>query len=229
MDKVQVVKTAPLFVGLTEHDWESVANILSERCYPKYGYVFFEGDLPEALYIIWMGQVKLMRHSEEGRDIVLEVLGSGRMFGELAIFDGSPYSSTAQTMEPTVLVSISRHDYLDMLQRYPVTSLAVIAELTRRLRSAMDLVHSLAVERVEQRIARLLLKLAAASGRSGDDGTVIEMPLTRQDIADMTGTTVETAIRVLSRFRRMSWVTTRRGRVIVTEPQALHKLANGGG
>jgi CRP/FNR family transcriptional regulator len=167
MDKVQVVKTAPLFVGLTEHDWKSVA-----------------------------------------------------------VFDGTPYSSTAQTMEPTALVYISRHDYIKLLEHYSVVSMAVIAELTRRLRSAMDLVRSLAVERVEQRIARLLLKLAAANGKDGDDGMVIEMPLTRQDIADMTGTTVETAIRVLSRFRRMGWVTTRRGRVIITEAGALRDLAN---
>ena len=227
MDKVQVVKTAPLFIGLTERDWEAVADLLNERCYPKDAYIFFEGDPPEAIYIIWMGQVKLMRHSEEGRDIVVEVLGPGRMFGELAVFDGTPYSATAQTMEPTALVYISRHDFLEMLQRYPVTALAVISELTRRLRSAMDLVRSLAVERVEQRIARLLLKLAAANGRHADDGMVIEMPLTRQDIADMTGTTVETAIRVLSRFRRMGWVTTRRGRVILTEPEALRDIASG--
>lgn len=227
MNKVEVVKHAPLFTGLTEEDWKEVADLLVERCYAKDAYIFFEGDPPEAIYVVWIGQVKLVHHSEEGRDIVTEVLGAGRMFGEMAIFDGTPYSATAQAMEPTALVSIARNDYLNLLQRFPPVAIAVVGELTRRLRSALVLARSLAVEKVTQRIARLLLKLASANGRAVDDGLVIEMPLTRQDIADMTGTTVETAIRVLSRFRRMGWVTTRRGRVVVTDPDALAALADG--
>lgn len=227
MNKVEVVKRAPLFTGLTEEDWEDVTDLLVERCYAKDAFIFFEGDSPQAIYVVWVGQVKLLHHSEEGRDIVTEVLGSGRMFGEMAVFDGTPYSATAQTMEPTAVVSIARKDYLSLLQRYPSVAIAVVGELTRRLRSALVLARSLAVEKVTQRIARLLLKLASANGRAADDGMVIDIPLTRQDIADMTGTTVETAIRVLSRFRRMGWVQTRRGRVVVTNPDALAELADG--
>ncbi len=222
---VQIVRSVPLFMSLSQKDWEEVADMLVGRCYPKDAYIFHAGDPPDALYIVWMGQVKLLRHSEEGRDVVLDVIGPGHMFGEMAVFDGAPYSSSAQTMEDVAVVAISRPDFFRLLERYPSVSLAVISELSRRLRSASDLVHSLAVERVERRIARMLLKLAASTAQRSQNGLVIDLPLTRQDIADMTGTTVETAIRVMSRFRRQGLITTERGRVIVLDPPGLRAVA----
>jgi CRP-like cAMP-binding protein len=222
---VQIVRSVPLFMSLSQKDWEEVADMLVGRCYPKDAYIFHAGDPPDALYIVWMGQVKLLRHSEEGRDVVLDVIGPGHMFGEMAVFDGAPYSSSAQAMEDVAVVAISRPDFFRLLERYPSVSLAVISELSRRLRSASDLVHSLAVERVERRIARMLLKLAASTAQRGQNGLVIDLPLTRQDIADMTGTTVETAIRVMSRFRRQGLITTERGRVIVLDPPGLRAVA----
>lgn len=222
---VQIVRSVPLFMSLSQKDWEEVADMLVGRCYPKDAYIFHAGDPPDALHIVWMGQVKLLRHSEEGRDVVLDVIGPGHMFGEMAVFDGAPYSSSAQAMEDVAVVAISRPDFFRLLERYPSVSLAVISELSRRLRSASDLVHSLAVERVERRIARMLLKLAASTAQRSQNGLVIDLPLTRQDIADMTGTTVETAIRVMSRFRRQGLITTERGRVVVLDPPGLRAVA----
>jgi CRP/FNR family transcriptional regulator len=147
------------------------------------------------------------------------------MFGEMAVFDGVPYSASAQAMEDVAVVSISRPDFFRLLERYPGVSLALISELSRRLRSASDLVHSLAVERVERRIARMLLKLAASTAQRNTNGLVIDLPLTRQDIADMTGTTVETAIRVMSRFRKEGLITTVRGRVTILDPEGLRDVA----
>ena len=93
------------------------------------------------------------------------------------------------------------------------------------MRGSAEQIRSLAVERVEQRIARTLLKLAETSGSDMADGRVIEMPLTRQDVADMTGTTVETAIRVMSKFRRLSLIRTRRGKVVLVDQEALLRIA----
>lgn len=222
---VQVVRTVPLFSSLTPSDWESVAELLNGHCYPKDAYICFEGDPPEALYVVWMGQVKLLRHSEQGRDVVLDVIGPGHMFGEMAVLDGTPYDTTAQCLEDTAVVSIARRDFYDLVQRYPSLSMAVISELSRRLRSATDLVRSLAVDRVEQRIARVLLKLANATGRPTPEGLTIDIPLTRQDVADMTGTTVESAIRVMSKLRRQGLITTHRGRVVLTNVAELRVVA----
>ena len=225
-DMLKVVRTAPLFGALPERDWSTVANLLGERRYGKDEYIFFEGDPPEALYIVWAGRVKLLRHSREGRDVVLDVMGPNRLLGEMAVFGGAPYDFTAQAMEPTALVTIARQDFLALLRRFPQLSLAVIAELGRRLRSASDLVHSLAVERVERRVARVLLKMADAAGKPTDGGgTLIDVTLTRQDVADMAGTTVETAIRTMSRLRRQGMLDTKRGRVVILDWGRLQAVA----
>ena len=226
LNMVQVVRTVPLFASLRERDWEEVASQLTGLCYHREAYIFFEGDAPENLYVVWMGRVKLVRHSVDGRDVVLDVLGPGRLLGEVAVFEGRSYSQTAQAMEEVAAIAIARNDYLDLLQRYPTLALAVINELGRRLRVANDLVQSLAVDRVEQRIARALLRLAMYNGTPTKDGLMIQMRLTRQDLADMTGTTVETAIRIMSRFRKQGWITTQRGRVIIKQPDQLNQVAN---
>ena len=120
---------------------------------------------------------------------------------------------------------IARNDCLTLVNRYPVFALAVIHDLGSRLRSSAEQIRSLAVERVEQRIARVLLKLAETGGTEAPEGRVIEMPLTRQDVADMTGTTVETAIRVMSKLRRGGLIRTRRGKVVLVDIDALIEIA----
>ena len=107
-------------------------------------------------------------------------------------------------------------------------ALTVINDMGNRLRSSAEQIRSLAVERVEQRIARTLLKLGQTAGTDTPEGRVIEMPLTRQDVADMTGTTVETAIRVMSKFRREELIRTRRGKVVLVELDALQEIAESG-
>ncbi|MCP4168998.1 MAG: Crp/Fnr family transcriptional regulator [Chloroflexi bacterium] len=225
---VQVARTVPLFNALTEEEWQAVAPYLHGHCYPKDAYLFFQGDQPDALFILWIGRVKLVRHTDHGRDVVLEVLGPGQLLGEMAVLDGRPYSTTALTLEEVAVVSIGRRDFFSILERFPKVSMGVISELSRRLRLTSELVRSLAVDRVEQRIARTLIRLANLAGAPYDtpeEALLIDMPLTRQDIAEMTGTTVETAIRVMSRFRKQGLVSSSRGRVVITDLESLRLVA----
>ncbi len=225
MDRRDIVQALPVFAGLSERDWDKIADLFSERQYQKDDYIFLEGEAPEALYIIKTGKVKVLRHSTDGKDVVLRVCGCGQMLGTVATFDGGGYPGTAQVIEECMVLVVARNDCLTLVQRYPVFALAVIADLGSRLRSSAEQIRSLAVERVEQRIARVLLKLAETAGSDAPEGRVIEMPLTRQDVADMTGTTVETAIRVMSKFRRNNLIRTRRGKVVLVELEALQEVA----
>ena len=134
LNMVQVVRTVPLFASLRERDWEEVASQLTGSVLPPRGLHLLRRGPPENLYVVWMGQVKLVRHSVDGRDVVLDVLGPGRLLGEVAVFEGRAYSQTAQAMEEVAAIAIARNDYLDLLQRYPTLALAVINELGRRLR-----------------------------------------------------------------------------------------------
>ena len=215
----------PILSSLSQRDWEKVKHLFIEKHFGKDDYIFFEGDPSSWLGIVLDGRVKMIKHSEAGKDVVLNVISPGEMLGEVAAFNGEPYPATAQAMEPTVVASIRQDDSLSLLKQYPALALKVIEEQGRRLRDAQDMIRSMAVERVERRIARILLKLAATTGSSSEDGIIIELTLTRQDIAQMAGTTVETAIRTMSRFRKKGLVRTKRGRVIILEPHELVKIA----
>ena len=215
----------PILSPLSQRDWEKVKHLFIEKRFGKDDYIFFEGDPASWLGIVLEGRVKMIKHSEAGKDVVLNLIAPGEMLGEVAAFNGEPYPATAQAMEPTVMASIHQDDYLRLLKQYPALALRVIEEQGRRLREAQDMIKSMAVERVERRIARILLKLAATTGSSNENGITIELPLTRQDIAEMTGTTVETAIRTMSKFRKKGLVQTKRGRVTILEPHELVKIA----
>jgi CRP/FNR family transcriptional regulator len=225
MERRDILQAMPFFAGLSERDWEKVIDLFSERQYQKDDYIFLEGEAPEALYILRTGKVKVLRHSTDGKDVVLRVGGAGHLLGTVAVFDGGGYPGTAQVIEECTALVIARNDCLTLVNRYPVFALAVISDLGSRLRSSAEQIRSLAVERVEQRIARVLLKLAETAGSDSPEGRVIEMPLTRQDVADMTGTTVETAIRVMSKFRRLELIKTRRGKVVLVELAALQEIS----
>lgn len=228
MDRRDILMALPVFAGLSERDWEKVTDLFSERQYQKDDYIFLEGEAPVSLYLVKSGKVKVLRHSTDGKDVVLRVVGPGQMLGSVATFDGGGYPGTAQAIEECTLLAIARNDCLTLVTRYPVFGLAVIVDMGNRLRSSAEQIRSLAVERVEQRIARVLLKLGASAGSDMPDGRVIEMPLTRQDVADMTGTTVETAIRVMSKFRRNDVIHTRRGKVVLVDIEALQNIAEMG-
>jgi CRP-like cAMP-binding protein len=219
------LQETPILSSLSQRDWEKVKPLFIEKQFGGDDYIFFEGDPASWLGVVLEGRVKMIKHSEAGKDVVLNLIAPGEMIGEVAAFNGEPYPATAQAMEPTVVASIHQDDYLRLLKQYPALALKVIEEQGRRLRDAQDMVRSMAVERVERRIARILLKLAAATGSSSEDGITIELPLTRQDIAEMAGTTVETAIRTMSRFRKKGLVRTKRGRVTIREPHQLVKIA----
>jgi CRP-like cAMP-binding protein len=225
MERRDILQALPFFAGLSERDWEKVVDLFGERQYQRDDYIFLEGEAPEALFIIRTGKVKVLRHSTDGKDVVLRVCGPGNLLGAVAVFDGGGYSGTAQVIENCVALVIARNDCLTLVNRFPVFALAVIADLGTRLRSSAEQIRSLAVERVEQRIARVLLKLAESAGSDTPEGRVIEMPLTRQDVADMTGTTVETAIRVMSKFRRQELIKTRRGKVVLVDTVILQEIA----
>ncbi|NPA90941.1 MAG: Crp/Fnr family transcriptional regulator [Chloroflexi bacterium] len=222
---VELARKIPPFTVLSQEEWEEIRSSLYVRRYEEGTFLFFEGDPPTALYLILEGHIALVRHSPEGRDIVLDVMRPGNMVGELAVFEGVPYSASGKALDCVQVVAIPRDKFLHLLARYPRMATAVIYDLTRRVRHLSDLVQSLVIERVEQRLARILLRLAKISGEYTDEGWAINLPLTRQDLADMAGTTVETAIRTLSRLRKEGVVDTIHGRIVIRDPERLSEIA----
>ena len=214
--------------GLPSEEGLQIISHFVRKEYEPDEYIFFEGDGPAQLWFLEHGRVKLLKHSDTGRDVIVTVVSAGNFLGESAIREGVVYPVTAQAIEAAVLLILAEVTYLELLRLHPGLSTLIIDGLEQRLDEAYDTIRSVAVERVERRIARLLLKLAASVGKptAGGSRILIDMPLTRQDVAEMTGTTVESAIRVMSKFRKLGVIASQNGKVYLAEPHALVSIAD---
>ncbi len=216
----------PLFSPLPAKERARIENRLVRRSYAKDEAIFWEGDPAEWLVIVVQGRVKMVKHSESGRETILTTFGPGQIVGEVGLLIGDAYPASAQAIEPSVTVSLRRAEYIDLVRTHPDLAWALLQELGRRLQSAHETIRSLAVEKVERRVARVLLRLASTAGERTAEGAVrITVPLSRQEIADMAGTVLETAIRTVSKFQKQGLVDTREGHVVILQPHRLVAIA----
>jgi CRP/FNR family transcriptional regulator len=217
----------PVFAAIPARDVESLAAAALEEAHRARAYIFMEGDAPRWFYLVRAGHVKIVRHSKTGKDVVLELLGPGEIFGGVAVIEKRPYPASAQATEPTVVVKIPADPVVALAERHPAFIKEMALMIGRRLRAAHDSVTSLAVDPVEARLAAALLRLAKREGTRSGKGVTLPFQLTRQSLADMTGTTVETAIRILSRWVRDDMLEDTDGRLVLTDWDALSALAEG--
>lgn len=227
MDRLQILRITPFFSSVSEAVQKEINQLFIEEEIDRDDYIFFEGDMPEWFHIVKKGRVKLVKHSDTGKDVILQIYVPGDIFGEVYLFDHKPYGASAQAMEPSTTLKLSRKEFLLFFGRHPFVATEMILNLGRQLREAYATIKSLAVDRVEQRIASILLKLAAKLGSRGKEGTLLNFSLTRQDLADMAGTTVETTIRVMSRFTKAKYIKPLSGKILILNWQVLQRIAEG--
>jgi CRP/FNR family transcriptional regulator, nitrogen oxide reductase regulator len=230
MSDANLLGQSALFALLSAGERARLAQQSVRRHYERDEYLFLEGDPARWVVLVTAGRVKMIKHSESGRETILGTFGPGEIVGEVAVLVGEAYPATAQAMEPAVTLSLSRAAYVDLVRSHPELAWAVIEELGRRLQQAHEAIRSLSVEKVERRVARVLLRMANTAGERLDDprapGAVrITIPLSRQDIADMAGTVIETAIRAMSKFQKQGYLETRGGRIVLLQPHRLVAIA----
>jgi CRP-like cAMP-binding protein len=218
----------PVFAGIPARDVESLAAVALEEAHRARAYIFMEGDAPHWFYLVRSGHVKIVRHSKTGKDVVLELLGPGEIFGGVAVIEKRAYPASAQATEPTVVLKIPADSMIALAERHPAFIKEMALMIGRRLRAAHDSVASLAVDPVEARLAATLLRLAKREGTRSGRGVALPFHLTRQSLADMTGTTVETTIRILSRWLREGLLGEDGDRLVLTDWEGLSALAEGG-
>jgi CRP-like cAMP-binding protein len=226
--KVNIFWKIPMFEFLEAEELDRLYSLCNTERFSKGDYVFLECDQPRNLYMVVKGEVKLLKQTEDGRETIVEMAYPGEIFGEEAIFDGQPYPMTAQALDDLELLSITRTDFFTFMRDNPDLALEIITELGARLREAQNTIRALAMERVEWRIARILLMLSRKAGNVEQDGVSIDLPLTRQDIADMAATTVETTIRVLSNFKKLGILDTDKGKIILRDKEHLEEMVSEG-
>ncbi|MFN8596585.1 MAG: Crp/Fnr family transcriptional regulator [Anaerolineae bacterium] len=221
-----LLRQVPLFTSLTPDQIAAIADRFRADHFATDTFIFLEGDEADRLWVIRDGQVKIVKYNAEGQENILEVILPGEMFGGAGIlFPQHP--ATAVAMTDTTTLSINRTEYLQLIRQYPDIALRIIAILGERLRAAMHM-RALSTERVDTRLAHILLKLCNKVGEQTDQGVKINLPLSRQDLADMTGTTIETAIRIMSKFRKDGLALTEPGGyIVVTDRERLQRLSAG--
>lgn len=217
----------PALAGIPARDVEALAVVAREEAHRARAYVFREGDAPRWFYLVRSGHVKIVRHAKTGKDVVLELLGPGEIFGGVAVIEKRPYPASAQATEPTVVVKIPADPMIALAERHPAFIKEMALMIGRRLRAAHDSVTSLAADPVEARLAATLLRLATREGTTSDRGVTLPFHLTRQSLADMTGTTVETAIRIVSRWLRDGLLEEDGDRLVLADQEALRARAEG--
>jgi len=226
-ERVAALRSNPVFAGLPARGLEALAASSREDNFRARDFVFMEGDPARWLCIVLSGRVKIVRHSRTGKDVVLEVLGPGEIFGGVAVIEKRPYPAAAQAMESTAVLKIPAEALIPATEHHPAIIKEMALMMGRRLRAAHDSVKSLSVDPVEARLAAALARLADRDGTRTKAGLALPFHLTRQSLADMTGTTVETTIRVMSRWLKDRLVIDEGGRLVIVDRAALGEIAAG--
>jgi len=218
-DKAQILRQSSIFSTLNDDELAELSKLAIKRSFTPDEFIFWDGDTPDWFYIIAEGKVKVLKYSSLGKEFIIAFFGPGEMFGEVAVFENKPYPASAQAIAETKVLGIKRDDFLSFLVNRPQVALKIITVLSGRLRDAQGRLRDLAGERVEQRLARTLLMLSSKLGPT--------LPFTRQEIADMAGTTTETAIRIISQLKDRGIIRSVRGRIIVLDETKLRLLSEG--
>jgi len=189
----------PLFQALKSTERESLRPLVRITAYEEGEVIFREGDPGLAFHFVLGGRVKVQKAAADGRDLILEIFAPGDPVGAVAAYEERPYPATAVAMEAASILSLPRQQFFALLAANPLLARGLLVGLTRRM---IELTRRLAERssRVEFRVARLFLTLADRVGRVEPEGIVVPVALSRQEIADMVGTTQETAIRIMSRW-----------------------------
>ncbi len=221
------VRSMPMFRGLAEDERQRIQALCSLRDFPRGDEVWHAGDPADALTLIVRGRVKIVRHTPTG-DAILEIFSEGEPVGAVAVYQGMPYPASAVAMEPTTILRLPKQDFFDLLEREPAIARALLREMTKLNIALTRKLEEIRGLRVETRIAALFVSLAERLGRETAEGVEVPLKLSRQEIAAMVGTTVETAIRIMSAWGRDGLLVTGDSRFVIPSLEPLRALAGGG-
>jgi CRP-like cAMP-binding protein len=220
-----LLRSSTLYRHLSSEDQARLARVSLARTYEKGDTVFAEGDPPHHLVTIASGRVKVVKTLPSGKEIILEIFGPGDPVGAVVAFEGRPYPASAVAIEPSSCILVRRTELFSLIDHHPGFARALLSGMALRIVELTRRIPEVAGGRVETRFAHLFLKLADRLGQPRGEARFVPMALTRQELADLTGTTPETCIRVMSRWGKEGLVTTERDGFLVHDRAALERLA----
>ena len=222
-ETILLLHGVPAFSTLGDDDLARVAEVTVPRTFPAGSSVFREGDQSDTCYVVRSGRVRAVREHTDGRSITLATFGPGEIFGELAIFDDEHRSATVETLEQTELIAILAGDMRRMLSEHPDIAVKLLAALGRRLRETNERLTRQSFQTVQSRVAAVLAELVAAERSQGAGEADILITATQSDLAQLAGSSRESASRFLAVLERAGIITQGRGKLTVHEPGALER------
>jgi CRP-like cAMP-binding protein len=224
VETAHFLSTVPLLSGLDAAEIERFAEMTRERSYPKGSVIVFEDDPGDSLFIVRRGRVKVVLIGEDGREVILGILGVSEHFGELSLIDGQPRSAHVIAMEDSQLIVLRREDFRRRVYESPAVAWALLVEMSKRLRRADEQIGNLVLLDVDGRIARLLLEVSSEAEGAGTS-PVIQKRLTHQTIAQMIGASRETVSRAMRDFQERGLITVERRQISIADRSGLERLA----
>jgi CRP/FNR family transcriptional regulator, nitrogen oxide reductase regulator len=222
---VDTLRPVTFFAGLSDAELEPILAAATLRKMAEDGFYFFQGDPAEHIFVLVTGRVKLTQASPDGQQVLLRIAGPHSLFGGVAMAQSEVYPVSAQAADESTALAWPKAAMLAWIERFPVLARNAMGLMARQAQEIQERYRQLSTERVERRLARTLLRLAAQTGKKTPEGVLIDMTLTRQDLAEMTGTTLFTVSRILSAWEEKGIVLLGRERVVIRFPHGLVTIA----
>lgn len=224
-DLKALLARSALFRDLRPEELEQVVAAAHVRSVGREDFFFHQGDAATALYVVTAGQARLLLLAPDGSQVLLNFVSAGEMFGGIAFLGEANYPVSAQAVSDCTAATCDGETMARLMERYPRLALNAMQHMAARIQELQDRIRELATERVERRIANTLVRLAQQTGKKTAEGVLIDLPLSRQDIAEMTGTTLYTVSRTLSRWEQEGIVDAGRERVLIRFAHRLVAIA----
>jgi CRP/FNR family transcriptional regulator, nitrogen oxide reductase regulator len=221
-----LIQSIPLLAELPEDVRRDLAWRARPRTFDRDEIIFVAGQSAEYVHFLIRGNIKVVHETDDGQEVILRMIQPGEIFGGAGGWGDAVYPATGITLEPSAVLRIPSSDFIEIIDQHPAFALAIIGELGRRLRESEARITALQAERVERRIARILIRLANKNGRRSEHGIEIALPLSRQDLAELAGTTLSTVSRILRSWHRDGLVVAGRERVTLVKAHELVMIAD---
>ena len=224
----ETLATMELFEGLPSLALEAVAAAARLRRLPRELRIFGQGDVDVRAHAVIEGAVRITQSGGDGAQVIIRFIGPGEMFGTVALFTDRRYPADAITITETLEASWSEAELLDLIHKHPQLGVNVIRIIGKHLQEVQERVRELATQSAERRVAHALLRLARQAGHGTNDGTVIDFPLRRKDVADIAGTTLHTASRILTAWEKLGLLVSHNQHLTIRQPAQILRIAEDG-
>ncbi len=223
-----LIRALPVFSAMGEVELDDVIGLAKARRIPKGTAVFRQGDVADTFFVLLHGRLKVVKTTPHGQQMIIRFVNPGDIYGIAKALRRKDYPATASAVVDSVTLAWPAQAWDDFMAAHPVFAVNVMQMMGERLQEAHARIKELSTEEVEHRVAHTLLRLVTQSGRHTEEGVLVDFPITQQDLAEASGTTLHSVSRVLGAWENTGLVTTGRRRIVVRDVKALSELAEGG-